>query len=80
MWLRQARSTPHILNDRIQAQCLMNNQLQFARHVRRPSFFPFQQETDRTREAQKLGAGPCVKKPYLKKKIDVAVRDVLARK
>ena len=37
-------------------------------------------ETDRTREAQKLGAGAYVKKPYLKEKIGVAIRDELDRK
>jgi YesN/AraC family two-component response regulator len=37
-------------------------------------------ETDRSKEAQKLGAGPYVKKPYLKEKIGVAIRDELARK
>ena len=37
-------------------------------------------ETDRSREAHKLGAGAYVKKPYLKEKIDVAIRDKLARK
>ncbi|TRZ77498.1 MAG: PAS domain S-box protein [Deltaproteobacteria bacterium] len=37
-------------------------------------------ETDRTREAQKLGAGPYVKKPYLTEKIGVAIKDELARK
>jgi CheY-like chemotaxis protein len=37
-------------------------------------------ETDRSKEAQKLGAGPYVKKPYLKEKIGVAIRDELAKK
>ena len=37
-------------------------------------------ETDRVREAQLLGAGAYVKKPYLKEKIGVAIRDELARK
>ena len=36
-------------------------------------------ETERTKEAQKLGAGAYVKKPYLKEKIGVAIRDELAR-
>jgi hypothetical protein len=36
-------------------------------------------ETDRTREAQKRGAGTYVKKPYLKEKIGVAVRAELDR-
>ncbi|MHB9098715.1 MAG: hybrid sensor histidine kinase/response regulator, partial [Syntrophales bacterium] len=37
-------------------------------------------ETDRVREAQHLGAGAYVKKPYLMEKIGVAVRDELDRK
>jgi DNA-binding NtrC family response regulator len=37
-------------------------------------------ETDRSKEAQKLGAGAYVKKPYLKEKIGVAIRDELYRK
>jgi CheY-like chemotaxis protein len=37
-------------------------------------------ETDRSKEAQKLGAGAYVKKPYLKEKIGMAIRDELARK
>ncbi len=37
-------------------------------------------ETDRSKEAQKLGAGQYVKKPYLKEKIGVTIRDELARK
>ena len=37
-------------------------------------------ETDRVREAQKLGAGAYVKKPYLMEKIGVAIRDELDRK
>jgi len=37
-------------------------------------------ETDRSKEAQKLGAGAYVKKPYLKEKIGVAIRGELARK
>ena len=37
-------------------------------------------EADRVKEAQKLGAGAYVKKPYLKEKIGVAIRDELARK
>ena len=37
-------------------------------------------ETDRSKEAQKLGAGVYVKKPYPKEKIGVAIRDELARK
>ncbi len=36
-------------------------------------------ETDRVREAQKLGAGAYVKKPYLLEKIGVAIRDELNR-
>ena len=36
-------------------------------------------ETDRSKEAQKLGAGAYVKKPYLKEKIGLAVRNELAR-
>ena len=37
-------------------------------------------ETDQVREAQKLGAGAYVKKPYIMEKIGVAVRDELDRK
>jgi PAS domain S-box-containing protein len=37
-------------------------------------------ETDRIREAQTLGAGAYVKKPYIMEKIGVAIRDELARK
>jgi nitrogen-specific signal transduction histidine kinase/CheY-like chemotaxis protein len=37
-------------------------------------------ETDRVSEAQKLGAGASVKKPYVMEKIGVAIRDELARK
>ncbi|MHB8908129.1 MAG: PAS domain-containing hybrid sensor histidine kinase/response regulator [Syntrophales bacterium] len=37
-------------------------------------------ETDRVKEAQKLGAGAYIKKPYLKEKIGVALRDELAKK
>ena len=37
-------------------------------------------ESERAREAQKLGAGVYVKKPYLKEKIGVAIRDELTRK
>jgi PAS domain S-box-containing protein len=36
-------------------------------------------ETERVREAQKLGAGAYVKKPYLMEKIGVAIRDELNR-
>jgi YesN/AraC family two-component response regulator len=36
-------------------------------------------ETDRVREAQKLGAGPYIKKPYVLETIGVAIRDELAR-
>lgn len=36
-------------------------------------------ETDRVREAQKLGAGTYVKKPYMMEKIGVAIRDELNR-
>ncbi len=36
-------------------------------------------ETDRVREAQKLGAGTYVKKPYLMEKIGMAIRDELNR-
>ena len=36
-------------------------------------------ETDRTEEAQKLGAGAYVKKPYVLEKIGVAIRDELNR-
>jgi len=37
-------------------------------------------ETDRTKETQKLGAGPYVKKPYLKERIGIAIRDELDKK
>jgi PAS domain S-box-containing protein len=37
-------------------------------------------ETERVREAQKLGAGAYVKKPYVMEKIGVAIRDELDRK
>ncbi|RPH49328.1 MAG: PAS domain-containing sensor histidine kinase [Desulfobacteraceae bacterium] len=37
-------------------------------------------ETDRSREAQKLGAGPYVKKPYMIETIGIAIRDELGRK
>ena len=37
-------------------------------------------ETERVREAQKLGAGAYVKKPYLMEKIGVAIREELDRK
>ena len=36
-------------------------------------------ETDRVREAQKLGAGPYIKKPYVLETIGMAIRDELAR-
>ena len=36
-------------------------------------------ETDRVREAQRLGAGAYVRKPYLIEKIGVAVRNELDR-
>jgi DNA-binding response OmpR family regulator len=36
-------------------------------------------QTDRVREAQELGAGAYVKKPYLMEKIGVAIRDELRR-
>jgi CheY-like chemotaxis protein len=36
-------------------------------------------ETDRVREAQRLGAGPYVKKPYVLEKIALAIRDELDR-
>jgi CheY-like chemotaxis protein len=36
-------------------------------------------ETERSKEAQNLGAGAYVKKPYLKEKIGVAIRDELNR-
>jgi two-component system cell cycle sensor histidine kinase/response regulator CckA len=36
-------------------------------------------ETDRVREAQKLGAGAYVKKPYMMEKIGIAIRDELKR-
>jgi len=37
-------------------------------------------ETDQGKEAQKLGAGTDVKKPYVMKKIGVAIRDEVDRK
>jgi two-component system cell cycle sensor histidine kinase/response regulator CckA len=37
-------------------------------------------ETDRVREAQKLGTGVYVKKPYVMEKIDMAIRNELDRK
>jgi DNA-binding NtrC family response regulator len=37
-------------------------------------------ETERVREAQKLGAGAYVKKPYIMEKIGMAIRDELDRK
>jgi two-component system cell cycle sensor histidine kinase/response regulator CckA len=37
-------------------------------------------ETERVKEAQKLGAGAYVKKPYIMEKIGVAVRQELDRK
>ena len=37
-------------------------------------------ETDRVKEAQKLGAGAYVKKPYVTEKIGVAIRAELDRK
>jgi two-component system cell cycle sensor histidine kinase/response regulator CckA len=37
-------------------------------------------ETDRVKEAQKLGAGAYVKKPYVTEKIGIAIRDELNRK
>ena len=37
-------------------------------------------ETERVREAQKLGAGAYVKKPYILEKIGVAIRDELGKK
>jgi DNA-binding NtrC family response regulator len=37
-------------------------------------------ETERVKEAQKLGAGAYVKKPYVTEKIGVAIRDELDRK
>jgi two-component system cell cycle sensor histidine kinase/response regulator CckA len=36
-------------------------------------------ETDRVKEAQKMGAGAYVKKPYALEKIGVAIRDELNR-
>ncbi|MBP7865108.1 MAG: CHASE domain-containing protein [Acidobacteria bacterium] len=36
-------------------------------------------ETDRVREAQKLGAGPYIRKPYIQKKLGLAVRAELDR-
>jgi CheY-like chemotaxis protein len=36
-------------------------------------------ETDRVREAQKLGAGPYIKKPYVLETIGMAIRDELTR-
>jgi DNA-binding NarL/FixJ family response regulator len=35
-------------------------------------------ETERVREAQRLGAGPYIKKPYTLEKIGTAVRGVLS--
>ena len=37
-------------------------------------------ETDRAKEAQKLGAGSYIKKPYVLEKIGVAIRNELAKK
>jgi DNA-binding NtrC family response regulator len=37
-------------------------------------------ESERVTEAQKLGAGAYIKKPYVMEKIGVAIRDELARK
>ena len=37
-------------------------------------------QTERVREAQKLGAGAYVKKPYTLEKIGMAIRDELERK
>jgi hypothetical protein len=37
-------------------------------------------ETDRSREAQKLGAGPYIKKPYMIETIGIAIRDEPDRK
>jgi len=37
-------------------------------------------QTDRSREAQKLGAGPYIKKPYMMETIGIAIRDELGRK
>ncbi|MBA4398016.1 MAG: two-component system response regulator, partial [Syntrophus sp. (in: bacteria)] len=37
-------------------------------------------ETERVKEAQKLGAGTYVKKPYIMEKIGVAIREELDRK
>jgi CheY-like chemotaxis protein len=37
-------------------------------------------ETERVKEAQKLGAGTYIKKPYLMEKIGVAIRDELAKR
>jgi DNA-binding NtrC family response regulator len=37
-------------------------------------------DTERAKEARKLGAGYYIKKPYMMEKIGVAIRDELARK
>jgi CheY-like chemotaxis protein len=37
-------------------------------------------QTDRSREAQNLGAGPYIKKPYMMETIGVAIRNELGRK
>ena len=37
-------------------------------------------ETDRVRDAQRLGAGPYIKKPYRLEKIGMTVREELDRK
>ena len=37
-------------------------------------------ETDRVKEAQKLGAGVYVKKPYVMEKIGMAIREELDKK
>jgi YesN/AraC family two-component response regulator len=37
-------------------------------------------ETDRVKEAQNLGAGPYVKKPYIMEKIGMAIRNELNKK
>jgi YesN/AraC family two-component response regulator len=37
-------------------------------------------ETDRAKDARKLGCGAFVKKPYVTEKIGVAIRNELARK
>jgi len=36
-------------------------------------------ETDRVKEAQRLGAGPYIKKPYALEKIGLAIRDELRK-